>query len=132
MSNKKLKIGFYGGARSVTGSNFLFETPDGTKILIDCGLFQGECMCDKKNFSDFKYDPKSIDALFVTHAHLDHIGRIPLLVKAGFKGGIYSTPPTKDIAELLLEDSLNVLEREARQNGVKAPYSKEDILVAFS
>jgi len=67
---KRPKIGFYGGARSVTGSNFLFETAGGVKVLIDCGLFQGECLCDEKNFADFQYDPASIDAL------LELLGRV--------------------------------------------------------
>ena len=74
-----LKLGFYGAAGEVTGSNHLLEGA-GAKILIDCGFFQGVKVCDDKNSDPFPYDPKTIDALFVTHAHLDHIGRIPKLV----------------------------------------------------
>lgn len=105
-----MKLSFHGGVGEVTGACYLLD--DGkTKILIDCGLFQGCEECGDWNFSDFQFDPASIDALFVTHAHLDHVGRIPKLVKKGFKGVIYSTPPTKDIAALILEDALSIAER---------------------
>src|SRR3989344_1054864 len=90
-------ITFHGGAGTVTGANFLFETSGG-QFLIDCGLFQGGKIVEDKNREPFPYDPASIDALFVTHAHLDHIGRIPKLVREGFRGVIYSSPPTRDIA----------------------------------
>ena len=83
-----LKLGFYGAAGEVTGSNHLIDAGD-IKILIDCGFFQGMKVCDDKNNSPFAYDPKTIDALFVTHAHLDHIGRIPKLFNEGFKGMVW-------------------------------------------
>ena len=89
---------FYGGVGSVTGSNFLLEGV-GYRALIDCGMFQGTPESETRNFENFPYDTKTIDFLFVTHAHLDHIGRIPLLMKSGFRGIIYSTPETKNIAE---------------------------------
>ncbi|MBI4136281.1 MAG: MBL fold metallo-hydrolase [Candidatus Vogelbacteria bacterium] len=127
----KTSITFHGGAGTVTGANFLFETPGG-KFLIDCGLFQGGKIVEDKNREPFPYDPASIDALFVTHAHLDHIGRIPKLVREGFRGVIYSTPPTCDIAELILSDSLGVMEKEARA-GHKLPlYREDDIRVAMN
>ncbi|OGZ98584.1 MAG: hypothetical protein A3C07_03965 [Candidatus Sungbacteria bacterium RIFCSPHIGHO2_02_FULL_47_11] len=109
-----MKLSFHGGAREVTGACYLFETAK-TKILVDCGLFQG---CDEyadMNFADFKFNPREIDALFVTHAHIDHVGRIPKLVREGFSGKIYSTPPTRDIAALLLEDALSLAKREERE-----------------
>lgn len=107
-SNKILKLTFAGGTGSVTGANFLLEG-EGKKFLIDCGLNQGTKMADDKNWDPFIYDPATIDILFITHAHIDHIGRIPKLVHDGFKGEIYSTIPTKDITELMLDDTANIL-----------------------
>src|SRR6185312_1600647 len=91
---KKSTIYFHGGAGSVTGSHFLLDT-GGAKILIDCGLFQGRKEAEASNWTEFPYDPASIDYLINTHAHIDHIGRIPFLVKRGFKGKIISTEATK-------------------------------------
>ncbi|MES3030984.1 MAG: MBL fold metallo-hydrolase, partial [Patescibacteria group bacterium] len=78
----------YSGVGSVTGANFLLEIA-GKKVLIDCGLIQGERVAQQENRKDFEYNPAEIDILFVTHAHLDHVGRIPKLVKDGFAGVIY-------------------------------------------
>src|SRR3989338_2885123 len=139
-NNKKVKISFFGGTEEVTGSNYLLEI-DGddssgrgkTRILVDCGLFQGSRVAEEKNSDPFPYKPSSIDALLVTHAHLDHMGRIPKLVKEGFKGKIYSTYPTKDFAQLMLIDSLGVLEKEAkRHNGAHPIYQEEDVEKAMS
>ena len=124
-------ITFHGGAGTVTGANFLFETSGG-QFLIDCGLFQGGKIVEDKNREPFPYDPASIDALFVTHAHLDHIGRIPKLVREGFRGVIYSTPPTRDIAELILTDSLGVMEKEARAGRKSLLYREADVLAAMN
>ena len=124
----------------MTGSNYLLEI-DGddpsvrgkTRILVDCGLFQGSRVAEEKNSDPFPYKPSSVDALLVTHAHLDHVGRIPKLVKEGFKGKIYSTYPTKDFAELMLIDSLGVLEKEAKRHGNARPiYQEEDVKKAMS
>lgn len=123
---KKATITFLGGVRSATGSHFLLESGT-TKIAIDCGLFQGCKICGDKNREPFPYDPASVDVLFVTHAHLDHIGRIPKLVKDGFSGTIYSTAPTKDIADLMLIDSLGVLSKEAKSDKSSLIYTKEDV-----
>lgn len=115
----------------MTGANYLLEVGD-KKFLIDCGLEQGETFSSDRNFKEFPYDPASIDALFVTHAHIDHVGRIPQLVKAGFKGAIYSTPPTKDFARLLLLDSEHLLGEEAEQRHVPPLYGDEDVAHAMS
>jgi metallo-beta-lactamase family protein len=129
MAEKNIKLTFYGGAESVTGVNLLLEA-NGEKpvrILLDCGLLQGENIHDVRNLEPLPYDPKTIDALFVSHAHIDHTGRIPKLVKEGFKGMIYSTPPTKDIAELLLLDSLGIMEKQAKAQNVPMFYSEDDV-----
>src|SRR3989338_4373485 len=120
------KIGFFGGVDAVTGSNFLFEA-GGKRILIDCGLFQGEKFADDRNRGDFAFDPKSIDILLVTHAHIDHIGRIPKLVRDGFHGTIYSTPPTEDLAEIMLMDTVRILLHEAVANGLSPLYEERAV-----
>lgn len=120
------RITFAGGAQMPTGSNFLVEF-GGKKILIDCGLVQGEKYSLPINSEPFKYDASSIDALFITHAHLDHVGRIPQLVKAGFKGKIVSTEPTREMAELILLDSMGLLGKEALHAGVPMLYEEKDV-----
>ncbi|OGF69920.1 hypothetical protein A3C75_01075 [Candidatus Giovannonibacteria bacterium RIFCSPHIGHO2_02_FULL_44_31] len=125
-----MKISFYGGSQEVTGSCFLFDSGR-TKILVDCGLFQCPRFCDLRSRDPFPFDPKDIKALFVTHAHIDHTGRIPKLVKEGFSGKIYSTPPTKELALLMLEDSLGVLEKESRHHKEELMFGPEDIASAF-
>ncbi|MBU2101174.1 MBL fold metallo-hydrolase [Patescibacteria group bacterium] len=126
-----MKLTFYGGAKTVTGSNYLLES-EGTKILVDCGLHQGGYVCELDNYDPFLYDPKSIDALFITHAHIDHIGRVPKLYKEGFRGKIFSTPPAKEFAEELLLDSGDLLKREAKKCGKEPIYSAEDVVGALS
>ncbi len=105
---KKLKLSFCAGTGSVTGANFLLEG-EGKKFLIDCGLEQGTSLADETNWSAFPYNPSEIDILFITHAHIDHIGRIPKLVHDGFKGKIYSTDATRDLADPLLHDTVAIL-----------------------
>jgi metallo-beta-lactamase family protein len=129
--SKNLKLTFCGGVQSVTGANFLLES-DNTKILIDCGLEQGTSFAEPDNRKAFFYDPSSINYLFVTHAHLDHIGRIPKLVRDGFRGEIYSTPETKSLAELMLPDAFNILTFEAKRSGQEPLYGPEDIQKALS
>ena len=122
-----MKLTFHGGAKSVTGANYLLEVGH-TKILIDCGLQQGSRYSERENFLPFSYDPREIEALFVSHAHIDHVGRIPMLYRQGFRGKIYSTPPTKDCAEFLLLDSEHILGREAEEDGREAPYDANDVM----
>lgn len=105
-----MKLSFHGGTRRVTGACYLLETSE-SKILVDCGLFQDCEECSDLNFEPFKFKPSEIDFVFVTHAHVDHVGRIPRLVKEGFSGAIYSTAPTKDIAALILEDAMRLEKR---------------------
>jgi len=124
--SKKLTIDFVLGARTVTGSNFMISSPK-RKILVDCGLLQGMKTAEDINREDFPYDPKTIDALFVTHAHMDHVGRIPKLVRDGFSGPIHSTNATKDIAALMLDDALGLLTREAEREGQEPLYREEDV-----
>ncbi len=111
----------------VTGSSFLLENEAGKRILIDCGLHQGARYCERHNFEPFPLDPASIEAVFVTHAHIDHVGRLPQLYRAGFRGRVYSTPPTKDFAETLLIDSEHILAIEARELGLPLIYELADI-----
>lgn len=126
-----LKLTFCGGAGKVTGSNFLVED-DTNKILIDCGIEQGRDFSEASVYGPFPYDPKSIQALVVTHAHLDHVGRIPKLVRDGFRGKIFMTPPTRDLAELILHDSVTLLAAEAKRRGLPRLYEEKDVSLTFS
>jgi len=127
---KKSTITFYGGAGSVTGANFLFNT-GGKKILIDCGLTHGGQQCYTVS-NKFHYNPAEIDVLIVTHAHADHIGKIPQLVRDGFKGVIYSTPATKDISGAMLDDALKILTDEADEMGCEPLYDRGNVSQTFS
>jgi len=126
-----MKLTFHGAAKMVSGSNYLLEDGD-TKILVDCGLQQGSNFCEKQNFEPFPYNPAEIDAVFVTHAHIDHIGRIPKLYKDGFRGKIYSTQPTKDFAQYLLLDSMHILAGDAEDFGKPPIYEEQDVKGALS
>ncbi|MBI2482007.1 MAG: MBL fold metallo-hydrolase [Candidatus Vogelbacteria bacterium] len=135
---QQLKLTFYGGTGTVTGANFLVEVAGETPVrfLIDCGLFQGNKSDDARNFESFPYDPATIDALIITHAHLDHIGRVPRLVKEGFQGPIYSTGATKEIAALSLDDTVSLLSRHHNdannQDEAEPLYTLEDVAQALS
>jgi metallo-beta-lactamase family protein len=128
---KQSTVYFYGAAGSVTGSNFLLDTGS-TKILIDCGLFQGKSAGEESNWAEFPFDPKAIPVLINTHAHVDHIGRIPLLVKRGFTGRIISTEATRALAEPLLLDSMGLLKHEAEVHGREQLYDEHDIAAAMA
>ncbi|WZL72878.1 MBL fold metallo-hydrolase [Clostridiaceae bacterium 35-E11] len=107
-----MQITFLGAANTVTGSNYLITT-DKYKILLDCGQFQGGSEIEKLNFKPFAFSPSEIDFLILSHAHIDHSGRIPKLVKEGFQGKIFCTRATSDLVEILLKDSGHIHEMEA-------------------
>ena len=108
-----MEISFHGADRGVTGSCHMVEC-DGRRILIDCGLYQGGREIEEDNADDFGFDPASIDFLLLTHAHLDHCGRIPLLAKRGFRGEIITTAASRELARLVMLDAANLQEEEAR------------------
>ncbi len=126
-----MRLTFYGAAQMVTGSNYLLEIGSANrqiKVLVDCGMFQGSSDSEAKNYDDFPYDPAGINAVFLSHSHADHAGRLPKLYKYGFRGTVYATPPTLDMAALALPDSLSLLSREANKHeGHEALYSVEDV-----
>lgn len=107
-----MKISFYGAARMVTGSCFLCETK-GVRFLVDCGMFQGGKQLDKMNSNKFPFSPAELDFMLLTHAHIDHSGRIPKLVKEGFTGTIYTNEATAELCEIMLQDSGHIQEMEA-------------------
>lgn len=108
-----MKLASYGAALEVTGSQHLLEV-NGKKILLDCGLFQGHRLKAFEKNQNFKYDPASIDAVIISHAHIDHTGNLPHLVKKGFKGVIYSTEATKNLSHVMLLDSAFIQEQDAK------------------
>lgn len=111
-SDHGVYIESFGGAETVTGSKHLLTMPN-YSLLIDCGLFQGIKYLREKNWEPLPVKPSSIDAIILTHAHLDHCGYIPLLVKNGFRGHIYMSKPTRDLTELILRDSAKLQEEDA-------------------
>ncbi|HEV7121316.1 MAG TPA: MBL fold metallo-hydrolase [Candidatus Paceibacterota bacterium] len=121
-----LTLTFEGGADTVTGSNFLIEGARG-KMLVDCGIEQGRDFSEKEMYAPFPYDVPSLDALVITHAHLDHIGRAPKLMREGFKGKVFVTPPTRDLMDIMLRDSARILSENARDHGLAPMYDDRDI-----
>ena len=128
-SEKNLMLTFCSGAGTVTGANFLLEG-NGKKFLIDCGLIQGEKFVDDLNWIKFPYEASSIDILFITHSHIDHIGRIPKLISEGFKGKIISVVPTKELTEVMLADTAHILSRDQEHN-LASIYTEENIKKAI-
>ena len=114
-----MKISFHGAARGVTGSCHLVDCA-GRRVLIDCGMYQGGREIEEENAGPFGFEPPSIHAVLLTHAHLDHCGRLPLLVKRGFRGEIVSTAPTRELARLVMLDAANVQEEESRHRAKRA------------
>ncbi len=108
-----MNIKFCGAARNVTGSAHLLTLDNGFKILLDCGLFQGSYKKDLKNNSEFLFDPKDIDCVVLSHAHIDHSGRIPMLVRRGFNGPIHATHATRSLCSIMLMDSAFIQEKDA-------------------
>ena len=109
-----MKISFHGADRGVTGSCHLVECA-GKRVLIDCGLYQGGRDIDEENDEPFGFEPRDIDFLLLTHAHLDHCGRIPLLAKRGFRGEIVTTAASRELARIVLLDSAHLNEEEVRR-----------------
>lgn len=109
-----MKITFFGAVHEVTGSRYFVEHKE-TRILVDCGLFQGEGSIAKNKWERFPIDPKNIDAIVLTHAHIDHTGYIPVLVKNGFRGKIYCSRPTRALSAILLADSGSLMEQNAEK-----------------
>jgi metallo-beta-lactamase family protein len=135
-----MKITFLGAAQEVTGSKYLVEHKD-SKILVDCGLFQGSYKTTQRNREEFPVDPSTINAVVLTHAHIDHSGYLPLLVKKGFAGKIYCSQATYELCEILLLDNGNIQEEAAKEfNEQKDPgtpailplYTKADAQYSFS
>jgi metallo-beta-lactamase family protein len=135
-----MKVKIFGAGKSVTGSCYNLFT-NNESILIDCGLFQGSKEIVRLNYEDFKFNPRDIDALILTHAHLDHCGRIPKLVKSGFKGKIFATDATKELTNIILLDSANINKKDTEHENKrrareglpprKPLYSEEDVRVAM-
>ncbi|MGI9541722.1 MAG: MBL fold metallo-hydrolase RNA specificity domain-containing protein [Cyclobacteriaceae bacterium] len=107
-----VRVKFLGAAKSVTGSKYLLEIDD-FKLIIDCGLFQGKKELRRRNWDDLPQNSDDIDAMVITHSHIDHIGYLPRLIKQGFNGPIYCTSATKDLMEIMLKDSAKIQEEEA-------------------
>ncbi|HEU4649248.1 MAG TPA: MBL fold metallo-hydrolase [Gemmatimonadales bacterium] len=121
-----LKLSFWGAAGQVTGSMHLLEAA-GARILIDAGLFQGHRLEAHELNANLPFDPRRIDSVLVSHAHIDHIGRLPLLVRHGFHGPIYATPATRDLSAVMLADSAHIQEKDAeflRRRGKAGPASE--------
>jgi len=121
-----MKISFHGAAREVTGSCMLVET-NKTKFLVDCGMFQGTRFAREENFEPWAFNPKEIDFLILTHAHVDHCGRLPSLARDGFKGKIYSTPATRDLSEIIMLDSAKVIKEEVQRHGGPVLFKEGDV-----
>jgi metallo-beta-lactamase family protein len=120
-----MQISFFGADRQVTGSCHLVEA-GGRRVLIDCGMYQGGRRLAEENAEDFGFDPASIDFLLLTHAHLDHCGRVPLLVKRGFRGEIIATAASRELARVVLLDSAHLHEEDARHDARRAARQGHD------
>jgi len=122
-----MQISFHGAAQEVTGSCALVESLR-LKFLVDCGMFQGEHLMSDKNRDDFAFNPSKINFVLLTHAHLDHCGRLPKLYKDGFRGQVFCTPATADLVKLMLNDSVRLLERDALERNIEPLYKMADVL----
>ncbi len=121
-----MRLTFCGGARSVTGSNYLIEA-SGQRIIVDCGLFQGTHFSEALNYDPFPYDPAQVAAAVITHSHADHTGRLPKLYRDGFRGRIFATEPSKGIMNVAVYDTLEKITDEAPRDGHEPLYHKKDV-----
>lgn len=126
-----MKLTFFGGASHVTGANYLLEA-GGLRILVDCGMIQGSRYNDEMNYEAFGYDASSVDYLFITHSHVDHMGRVPKLHREGFRGVIYASEPTAAITAVALPDTLDRAIAEAKDYGVPPLWDKHDLEEALT
>lgn len=126
-----MKLKFYGGAKVVTGANYLIECGP-SQVMIDCGLFQGPPELTELNAQPFRYDASKIECVFLTHSHMDHCGRLAQLVKAGFRGQIVCTPPTKDLMAVALADAVHLMAEDAREKQIPALYDENDLAKMLS
>lgn len=135
-----MKVKFMGAARTVTGSCYILET-QGHRFAVDCGMHQGLGEIENRNWETDIYDPPRIEFFLITHAHIDHSGLLPLMVKKGFRGKIYTTPPTKDLLQIMLLDSAHIQETEAQwkskkrlrhgENHIQPLYTQKDAQEVF-
>ena len=122
-----MKITFLGATKIVTGSNFLVEAA-GKKFLVDCGMYQGRAELEMENYNPFDYNPAEIDFMLLTHAHIDHSGRIPKLYNEGFKGPIYAHKATCDLCGIMLPDSGHIQEMESEWKNKKRIRKGEEVV----
>ncbi len=122
-----MRVEFHGAARTVTGSCTLLEA-SGTQVLVDCGQFQGDDDLERLNRARFRFHVPSVEALVLTHAHIDHIGRAPLLVRDGFRGRVHSTRATAALAGIMWRDSVKIAEEDAQRGGPPPPYGEREVL----
>ena len=135
-----MKISFHGAARTVTGSKHLITLTNGKKILLDCGLFQGMGSETEALNKEWGFEPSEVNYMILSHAHIDHCGLIPKLIKDGYEGVVYATPATKDLASILLEDSAGIQESDVKYANKRRAlqglpyleplYTTEDALIA--
>jgi metallo-beta-lactamase family protein len=121
-----MHITFCGANQEVTGSCYLIETSN-ARIVLDCGMFQGERTSELKNHEPFPFDPSTIQAMVLTHAHFDHTGRIPKLYKEGFRGKIFCTSPTADLSMITLRDAAHLMADEAKRHDTEPLYTLDDV-----
>ena len=124
-------ISFLGAAGTVTGSNFLITDNEGYGMLVDMGMFQGKKEINKLNYNPLEFDPRDVHVLFLTHAHLDHVGRLPMLTRGGFTGSIFATKATKKLAEIVLYDSAKIQEKDEDKPLLYSTRDVEDTLSKF-
>ncbi len=126
-----MRLSFYGAAGEVTGSCSMFTTGD-KNFLVDCGMFQGNQLNEAKNREPLPFNPAELSGVIATHAHLDHVGRLPLLVKNGFEGHFYATAPTMELIELILNDALHIMIYNRDHHGAEILYDSNDIAKVMS